>query len=217
MAAWWESLSVLQRVFAFAAIPSTVVLFLQTILLVIGLAGHGADGHDGHDGGHSDSHDLHHGDGHDSGEHDHDHDHDDHDYHDAGLRIFTLRGLIAFFSIFGWTGLVCAASGAPAGATIAVATIAGFAAMIVIAWILKSMLKLQSNGATDLVNAVGKTGTVYMRVPPSRNEKGKINVLVQEQLIEADAVTDDEAEIPFGKEVVVLGITTPGTLLVSKK
>ena len=34
---WWESLGEVGRVFACVAIPSTVILFLQTILMLIGI------------------------------------------------------------------------------------------------------------------------------------------------------------------------------------
>ena len=40
---WWESLGEIGRVFACVAIPSTVILFLQTILMLIGIGGSDAD------------------------------------------------------------------------------------------------------------------------------------------------------------------------------
>ena len=36
---WWESLGDIGRIFACVAIPSTVILFLQTILMLIGIGG----------------------------------------------------------------------------------------------------------------------------------------------------------------------------------
>ena len=41
MSAWWASLTALEELFALIAIPSAVVLVIQTALLVIGLRGAG--------------------------------------------------------------------------------------------------------------------------------------------------------------------------------
>ena len=41
MIAWFESLTAIERFFAYVAIPSTLVLAIQTILLIFGLAGGG--------------------------------------------------------------------------------------------------------------------------------------------------------------------------------
>ena len=42
MSAWWESLTWLERLFAYVAFPATLLLILQTLMLLFGL---------GHDGG----------------------------------------------------------------------------------------------------------------------------------------------------------------------
>ena len=67
---WWAGLTLLQQSFAAVAIPATVLLLLQTVLLLFGLGGHDADhGECDHDFDHDLDHDL-----------DHDFDHDfDHD------------------------------------------------------------------------------------------------------------------------------------------
>lgn len=50
MLLWWEGLTVLQKVFFTLAVPSTLILILQSVMVLIGLAG-GSDGDAGHDGG----------------------------------------------------------------------------------------------------------------------------------------------------------------------
>ena len=41
---WWNALSTIQQVFYILAIPSTIILVLQTILLLFGIGGdHDAD------------------------------------------------------------------------------------------------------------------------------------------------------------------------------
>ena len=76
---WWESLEIIQQVFACIAIPATVILVLQTLLLLFGLGGsHDIDNGEGIN---FDSHDI---------SHDLNSDHDSADHLD-GLRIFTIR------------------------------------------------------------------------------------------------------------------------------
>lgn len=228
---WWNALHSLERFFALVAIPSTLLLIIQTLLMLLGLGGHGHDGHmetdhsgfdhdhdfdagpdfdAGYDFGHG--HDFDHG-------FDHDHGHDsleDHG-HDPGLRIFTMRGLVAFFCIFGWCGLACLQGDIGVPFTLAAALTAGLAAMLSIALLLKAALKLQSDGTVSLLNAVGKSASVYIRVPARRAEHGKVNLTVQERYIEADAVTDEETDLLPGFEATVVGLATPNTLLVAAK
>jgi hypothetical protein len=138
-------------------------------------------------------------------------------YADQGLRLFTVRGFIAFFTIFGWSGLVCLQAGMSSVPTFLIAFAAGAASMTVMAWILKASMKLAFNGTMNLANAVGKTAEVYLRVPQKRGGRGKVNVLVQEQYTEADAVTDEDFDLMPGTEVLVIGLTAPTTLLVRAK
>jgi len=89
--------------------------------------------------------------------------------------------------------------------------------MLSIAILLKGTLRLQSDGSVRLPNAIGKPASVYIRVPARRSGRGKVNVTVQECLIEADAVTDGETDIATGMEVTVVGMADPNTLLVTSK
>ena len=221
MVAWWESLTALERVFAYAAIPSTVLLLVQTILLMTGIAGHqdsnaemhsdvsglgsadsGSDMDLGHDGMPDLPADAAHGE-------------DDGGY-DPGLRIFTLRGLIAFFSVGGWTGLVLLRGQSNMLLSSMVSVLAGLLAMVVLAVLLKQALKLQSDGSMDPRNALGATGTVYLTVPTGRSAKGKVTLMLQDQLRELDAVTDSETALKTGELVQVVDVINHATLVVAK-
>ena len=97
---WWAGLNLLQQSFAVVAIPATVVLFLQTLLLLFGLgSSHDVDHGVDHDFDHDLSHDFDHDSdavaGHDAAHEFHDTPHDG-AHHAAGLRIFTVRGIVAF-------------------------------------------------------------------------------------------------------------------------
>lgn len=212
MTQWWIELGEAGQVFACIAIPATVILIIQCILTLMGL------------GGDSDTEaevetevsnvDMDNADGifGESGESD-----ADSDVFDGGLRIFTLRGLIAFFSVMGWTGTVCCELGLTLPLSIAIAFIAGFGAMLLIASIMKWLLGLQYDGTENIKDALGVSGTVYMRIPPSRSGKGKVNIVVQGRLSEKNAVTDEETTIGRDEEITVIGISGEETLIVRRK
>lgn len=204
MVAWWQSLSVISQIFACVAIPTSLVLLIQTVLMLIGI---GADALDGADA------DL-------------DLDGDgvlDQEFLDPdpsgldGLRIFTVRGIIAFAVVFGWVGLVMDTAGVALWLTIVVATAAGAAMMVLLAVMMRAVMRLRSDGTLDNRNALGVSGRVYLTVPASRTGEGKVNVLLQGSYVERDAVTDEAAEIPTGCEVVVTGLSGQTTLVVKRK
>lgn len=227
---WWISLGTVGQVFATIAIPASVILLIQTILLFFGIGSeeHGDTGHDGgHDFGHG-AQDAGHdfdtaggdsdipADAHD-GVFGHDHVHDGDGTLDAGLRLFTFRGLIAFFSVMGWVGVVCAVNSLSTPLSILISFASGLLAMLAVAYIMKWLLGLQYDGTENIRFALGVSGTVYMKVPPARSGKGKVNCIIQGKLSEKSAVTDEETELLYGEEVVVIGITGEDTLIVKRK
>lgn len=223
MVDWWNTLTALERCFAYIAIPATLILAIQTLLLLFGL-GHDSDGDSGdvHWGGEGidldgdgipDGYDMD-GDGLIDSPPD---DVSGHEITDAGLRIFTVRGFVAFFSVFGWCGLALLKAGTNSVAAALISLCLGLAAMLAIALILHFALRLQADGTLNLRNALGACGNVYLTIPPARQGVGKVTAVVQEQLGEFDAVTDDAEAITTGCEVVVVGITGKSTLVVCRK
>ena len=199
MIAWWDGLTAVQRIFAFMAVPATVILMLQNLLLMFGAGGgHDADGEIDFDSDSETDYDL---DG-DSGG------------HDSGLRIFTVRAFVAFFTVFGWCGIVLTSSGVNTGLSVLISACGGFLMMVVIAYIFKLTNKLQSEGNIDAANAVGKSGTVYLTIPKERSGRGKVMVTVQERLTEMEAVTDCDKSIKTGSEITVVSVSNQGILCV---
>ncbi len=206
---WWNSLSSAAQVFACTAIPATLLLLVQTVMMFIGLgedgdgAGEGAldDIADGSDGV-----DLPDADGDFDGF-----------FGLDGLRLFTLRGIIAFFVVFGWVGVLMDNGGCPLYATIPVAIVCGFAIMLVLALLFRAVMKLRNDGNADNRNAIGVAGKVHLTVPPSRTGEGKVHVMLQGTYVERAAVTDEETAIPTGAEVVVIGVSGQTDLVVKRK
>lgn len=212
---WWNTLSVAAQIFACVAIPSTLVLLIQTIMMLIGIGGE-SDGIEGiedvADGMPDDIPDADVGDG-VFGE---DMEAETPDTFGLdGLRIFTFRGIVAFFVVFGWVGVVM--DGAALWLTLLVSAACGFAMMLVLAFLMRAVMKLRNDGNTDNRNAVGTSGKVYLTIPPSRTGEGKVSVMLQGSYVERNAVTDDDEAIPTGSEIVVIGVSGQTDLVVRRK
>ena len=173
------------------AIPATIILLIQIVMLLIGLGGeHDMDTDDDVDDGSTDGY-----------EHD-------------GLRLITVRGLVAFFAVGGWLGIAMVDVGLHPAIASLIALIGGFGALFLVAAILKWAARLQDDGNVNYSNAVGLTGEVYISVPPNFTGKGKINVTVQDRFIEADAVSDHPESLKHGAAVKIVGLTDPSTFLI---
>ena len=208
MISWFAGLSGLQQAYAAVALPATVILILQTILLLFGLGGHGASSgteSGGFEMGHDIGHDIGHDTGHETG-------HDSHQ--DSGLRVFTVRGIVAFFSIGGWAGVASLEWGVPPAFSAFLALIGGLAALFAVAWIIKLSLKLQDAGNIDIANAVGHVAQVYLTIPGGGVHTGKVVLNLQERYTELNAVTPAPAAIHTGSAVVVTGVLDDSTVTV---
>lgn len=213
MLAWWESLGIFGQVLACVAIPSTLLLVIQTIMTFIGMSNGGdTDTDAGADlevsGDISDT----------DGVFGDDLDVSDHDA--AGLadvKIFTFRGIVAFFAIFGWLGIVLYRAEVSIPLTLVFSALAGACAMVGIAFLFRLFYNLQYDGSENIRNSLGAAGSVYLAVPPSRTGKGKVTLMLQGRYVERDAVTDEEESLKFGSEVTVIGVIGGSTLLVKRK
>ena len=191
----WDGLTALQRVFACMAIPATLVLAVQTVLLMFGIGdGEGADADidpDGLDVAEAAS-------------------------GDNGLTLFTVRGIVAMFCVGGWAGIAFSAIGLPAPISIALAFVFGIGALVGIAFLMKAVLKLQSSGNIQIGSAVGKVGEVYIPIPAKGEGKGKINITVQDRFIEVDAISCGDTGFKTGDTVRVVSCSEAGLVVVEK-
>lgn len=213
MLQWWDSLSSFSQVLACMAIPATLILLIQTILMLIGI---------GSDGGTDMDTDV-------AVDLDVDTDVGDGVFGDElpdgdidpsgldGLRVFSVRGIIAFFVVFGWTGIALDSAGVAPVISSLSAVLAGALMMVIIALVFRAIAKLENNGNIDNRNALGVSGSVYLKIPAKRESHGKVSVIIQGTLCERDAVTDEEVDLPTGSEVVVVALSGQNTLVVKKK
>lgn len=212
---WWETYTNFQQSVFIIAVAATAIMVVFLVLMLLGVHGDNFDGDAGVGDGHIDfSHsgsvaeDV-------SGLHD-DVFNDDPISAFSGLRLITLRGVLAFFSVGGWVTLLLSQSTQVYWA-ILFGALAGLVAMWLLAFAIKQMMRLEYQGNIRYENALGKVGTVYLRVPKEMSGRGKVNVVVQERYVEVDAMTKDTEDIPVGSPIKVLGMEGPEILLVTRQ
>lgn len=132
------------------------------------------------------------------------------------FQFLSLKNIIGFFTMFAWSGLGFIEAGWPVGWVIFLSVMCGFLMMLAMATIFYFMSKLTESGTLNLQNAVGKTGEVYLTIPPSRSGFGKVQISVQGSLQTLDAMTDDELPLLTGSLVHVLSVVDDQILVVRR-
>jgi hypothetical protein len=181
-----------------AAIGGTLIV-CQFAMTIFGLGGH---------------HDLV---GHDHVEvpgHDSDHPGDHGDDSTWFMGILTFRTISAAIAFFGVTGIIGQRENLEPFVALLLAAAAGIAALFMVSWIMKLLVRLNIDGTVRIERAVGCRGTVYVSIPAANAGQGKVQVSVLHRTIEYKAVTPQGA-LPPGMKIVVVRVVAPGTVEVS--
>jgi hypothetical protein len=193
---WFEGMEPSLRAYWVVALLASLVFLIQMVLTLVGI---GDTDSDVDFDGSSDA-DL--GDG--SG-----------DTMDTGgaIQLFTIRNMVNFLLGIGWGG-VCFWNVVPNRFLLAVvALICGCILVAAFLFMYRKLMKLESNGAFDIREAVGQVATVYMRIPASRSGQGKVQVSFGGSVQELPAATAGVA-IPSGAQVRVTELIGNKVLLV---
>ncbi len=137
---------------------------------------------------------------------------------DTGIdfQFLTLKNLVGFFTIFGWSGIACLAEGMSHNMTMVISVISGLAMMTAMAALFYYLGKLTSSGSLVLKNALGNIGEVYLTVGANRSSIGKVQIKVQGALRELDALTDENEDLKQGTVIVVTEVSSNGILIIKK-
>ena len=127
-----------------------------------------------------------------------------------GLHLFSVRSLAAAVAFFGVGGLAAGTLGAPAPLTLLAGLVTGVAASMATAAVMRSLLRLESDGTIRLARAVGEPATVYVPVPAAGDGAGKVHLRLQGRTIECQAVTSESRILPTGTPVTVVDVRGPG-------
>jgi len=134
----------------------------------------------------------------------------------VGFQFFTFKNIVAFFTIFGWTGVTCIDNDLSKGTTLTISIIAGLIMMVITSYLFFWMHKLAESGTLRMKNALGQIGEVYLPIGANRTKMGKVQIKVQGSLRELEAITDEQEELKTGTMVKVIEIVSAELLLVEK-
>jgi len=135
---------------------------------------------------------------------------------DADFSLFSIRSIIAFFTFFGWTGVLMLDAGFGVWMAVAGASTSGFLAMVIVGYMMYKFTQFDESGTFNPNSAINHTGEVYLFIPAAKTGYGKIHLKLKGALKEMDAVTDETLEIPTGAKVKVVEVLDDNLLLVKK-
>ncbi len=134
----------------------------------------------------------------------------------VGFQFFTFKNVMAFFTIFGWTGITCIDNDLSVGLTIFIAVLAGLAMMTLMAALFFWTGKLAEDGTLKINNAIDRVGEVYLSIGANRSKMGKISIDVQGSKRELSALTDETVDLKQGDVIKVKAVVSGEILLVEK-
>ncbi len=132
----------------------------------------------------------------------------------AGFQFFTLKNTVAFFAMFGWSGVSSINAGNSSTTTIIISVICGLIMMVLVGLLMFYMRKLNHSGTLKMKNAMGAIGEVYTTIGAERSKIGKVQVKVQSALRELEALTDHDTDLKQGVVIKVVEVTSNGILIV---
>lgn len=113
-----------------------------------------------------------------------------------------VKSILSFLAIGGLTARMLLADGWSMFGALASSVISGAIAVFILALLFRELLKNQANVNWSMDEAIGKTGKVYLRIPPKGSGLVMINLKgIDRELI---AYSNVDVEIPTGHEIVVV-------------
>ncbi len=133
---------------------------------------------------------------------------------DADFAVFSVRSIIAFFTFFGWTGVLILNAGGDVLTALGFSFLSGTVAMLIVGYLIYLFSKLSEDGNINMENALLNTGEVYLTIPADENGKGKIHITIDNSFREVNAMTKNFAPLPTGSKIRVIEIIDDNLLLV---
>lgn len=185
----WDQLPLMGKIYWILAVPSTAIFL---ILLILSFFGADADA-------------------------DIDGDIGDVDFSEGiGGFIINFKSIMSFIMMFGWAGIISMTFDLSIGFTIIVAVITGFVSLIAVATLLYFISKMSYSGTMQIDNAIGKVGTVVLRIPEKKQGLGQIQINVQGSLRTLDAMTEEKEKISSGQSVQVIDVQDDVLIVIPK-
>ncbi|WP_423126679.1 hypothetical protein [Gaoshiqia sp. Z1-71] len=186
----WEELNLLEQIYWIFTIPSTLIFLVMLVSTVIG-ADVDADVGTDFDASLADGDSI-------------------------PFQFLSLKNIVAFFAMFGWSGLGFIHAGMAVWLIILLSVLCGFLMMFAMAALFYFMSKLSETGNLRMKNAIGKLGEVYLTIPAKQGGLGKVQMTIQGTLQTLDAMTNDVEPIVTSSIIQVVDVIDDQILLVKR-
>ena len=138
---------------------------------------------------------------------DHDVDADGH-----GLHLLNLRSLAVGLAAFGYTGLILESLGVLVWLALGAALAVGLAGLILTAWVLMRVARLEEDASVRIADTLGERGMVYIPIGPGIT--GKVQVTARGRTVEYRAVAEEP--LATGTPVLITGFQDDETVEVER-
>lgn len=132
---------------------------------------------------------------------------------DPSFALLSVRSIIAFFTFFGWMGVLALNRNYSMTMVLVIAIGAGLFAMFLVAYLMYFLSQLAEEGNANIEDLLFRDATVYLTIPGRRKGKGKIHVTLKNSLREFDAVTEGD-DLKNGKSVKIVEIVEDNVIVV---
>ncbi len=138
--------------------------------------------------------------------------HVDHAGLGEGLELLSVRSVAAGVAGFGVGGLLGESIGMPGIIALLPALVFGGGMLFGTAFLMRQLLRLESDGTIRVSTAVGAPATVYVPIPAEQRGPGKVQLALQGRTVELAAVTTSREALPSGTPVVVVSVVDAETV-----
>jgi len=188
-----------ETIYLTCALAGGTLMVCQFLLGLVGMGGHHDTGgdHEFHDAG---GHDSHGG-------------HGDHDGQQSWfVGVLTFRSVVAALTMFGLAGLTSTVNFRhEPELSLGIALAGGAAALFGVAYLMRTLHRLKSDGTVHIERAVGQSGMVYLSIPGQKAGMGKVTLRLQNRTVEYQAVTPHQ-QLATGSKIVVTAVLGPDTV-----
>lgn len=140
----------------------------------------------------------------------------DSDFDTEGFHLVSVKTITSFILGFGWTGVLFWNDIQSPTLLCLLAVIVGIVFMLLIAYLLYLVLRLDRDNTFQIKDVIGLNADVYLTIPGDKDDTGKVTVSVNGSMHELEAVSADTITIPTGSKVKITGIVTGEVVLVEK-
>ncbi|MDH3584629.1 MAG: hypothetical protein OER86_10480 [Phycisphaerae bacterium] len=136
--------------------------------------------------------------------------------HGTGFSLISLFSILSFTMGAGWMGLACRMEFGMGPLASGISAFAfGFFLMLLASFGMYQMRRMNEPGRYDIRTAIGRTGRVYLRIPPKGEGRGQVQVTVDGRQKVLPAISTGE-ELASFTDVRVLDVRDDQSLVVER-